>query len=408
MYYALGLPPGDGKGIVNRIIKPMTEWEMLRRAKWENEDLPKLEVEFEALKAEYERSAKAIRDGEGDRDAAAKIKSKLKELERRMDFDPSLIDQNSTTSGLARKLSNVEGQTQWVNSADAGDVIRTMLGAYTKGADAGDFDLWLKGFSRERHQQTRAAKQGSRKADVIDLESPCLSALLMVQPSILREVIGSKEARERGLLTRLLPIPLSVPLIDDDGEVRSVDREIEEAWRVLVSDILFQRFAAKGTPYLLTCDPEAREVFRILHNQTRDWARGSLADFRTELSRWRELALRMCVGQAVAENPQAIRISKETAERAVARFRWAGIGTLELFAEGRCDRLQGRCEKLAEDLRKAGGEKTTRRLRDNGFEPEALNQLVRLSPARFRIEERKPQDGGRPSSVVVLLETPKR
>ena len=223
MYYALGLPPGDGKGIVNRIIKPMTEWEMLRRAKWENEDLPKLEVEFEALKAEYERSAKAIRDGEGDRDAAAKIKSKLKELERRMDFDPSLIDQNSTTSGLARKLSNVEGQTQWVNSADAGDVIRTMLGAYTKGADAGDFDLWLKGFSRERHQQTRAAKQGSRKADVIDLESPCLSALLMVQPSILREVIGSKEARERGLLTRLLPIPLSVPLIDDDGEVRSVD-----------------------------------------------------------------------------------------------------------------------------------------------------------------------------------------
>ncbi len=50
---------------------------MLRRVTWENEDLPKLEVEFEAIKAEYERSAKAIRDGEGDRDAAAKIKSKL-------------------------------------------------------------------------------------------------------------------------------------------------------------------------------------------------------------------------------------------------------------------------------------------------------------------------------------------
>jgi hypothetical protein len=30
-------------------------------------------------------------------------------------------------------------------------------------------------------------------------------------------------ARKLGLLTRLLPIPLSVPLIDDDGEVRSVD-----------------------------------------------------------------------------------------------------------------------------------------------------------------------------------------
>lgn len=152
MYFALGLPPEDGKGIVNRIAKPIAEWERLRREKWERGDLPKLEVEYDAFKAEYERYAKKLKEGNGDKDAAATSKAKIRDLEQKLNFDPSLMEQNSTTSGLARKLAQVESEVLFVFSPDAGDVFRTMLGAYTKGADAGDFDLWLKAFSRERHQ----------------------------------------------------------------------------------------------------------------------------------------------------------------------------------------------------------------------------------------------------------------
>lgn len=226
----------------------------------------------------------------------------------------------------------------------------------------------------------------------------------MVQRYILMEVVGSKEARERGLLTRVLSIPLLVPLVDDDGEIRTIDPEIEESFRTLVADILFQRFAAVNEPYLLTSETAARDVFRGFHNETREWARGSLADFRTELSRWRELAIRLCVGQAVAEDPQATRITEETATRAVALFRWCGIGALELFAEGRGDRLQSRADKLEQDLIKSGGFKSLRLLGNhNGFTIEEVTQLAELFPGRFRIESRS--TASKPVRGVALLKS---
>jgi len=196
---------------------------------------------------------------------------------------------------------------------------------------------------------------------------------------------------------------LSVPLNFDNGELRTVCPRIEKQWRDLIREILRRRFVVEADEYTLLCTPEAREVFRAFHNETIAWRQGALADFGIELSRWRENALRLCVGQAVAENPNSAEITEDIAKRVVDRFRWIGFAGLELFAQGREDRLQTRADKLEGALVKAGGEITVRDLeRRNNFDKREIAQLIEIYPLRFREEDRK--TASKHARFIVLIQ----
>src|SRR5690348_13257147 len=91
---------------------------------------------------------------------------------------------NATSEALAVKFARND-DTLFCFSPEAGDVIRVILGKYTKG-NAADFELWLKGYSVEPHQDDRI---GRGNVNI----TPCLTSLLFCQPHLIRELLTNEE-----------------------------------------------------------------------------------------------------------------------------------------------------------------------------------------------------------------------
>lgn len=87
---------------------------------------------------------------------------------------------NATSEAMAAQFAR-NNLGLFCYSAEGGETIRVMLGKYTKG-DSADIDLYLSGYSVEPWRSDRIGRG-------ICQITPCLSMLLLVQPSILLELI---------------------------------------------------------------------------------------------------------------------------------------------------------------------------------------------------------------------------
>jgi hypothetical protein len=398
IFLILGLPPGTGKGIANLIIKPILEYERYLTEQWNTAERPRLEAERHLADFELKR----VNPGKNkpfDKQSLIDATRALSEAEARLRHSPALIGGNATTSGLARELTRVTSETLFICSAEGGEIVRVMLGSYRQ--DGGDFELWLNGYSGEGYKQTRGS-QTSGALDIVSLKDICLSCLLMVQPSVMAEVLASKEARERGLVTRILPVRIDVPPVLDDGIPLQLQEGVEEEWQDLGRWILIRRFG-KEAPYRIDCSEEARNLFTKHHNEAQSWIMSELADCRVDLSRWRENALRIATVLAVAENPEVTIITEDVAARAIRIHRWIALGALQETAFDRDDQLNTRADKLAEVLSHCGGSRLVSELWNlNKFPLNELIQLTTYFPHRFEMETII--NGGRPGQWVRLLE----
>ena len=399
IYLVLALPPGAGKGIANLIIKPICDCEQSRTDQWNSVDKPRLEAERHLADLEVKRLSRTRKDEPFDKQALIEAKRELREAEVRLAYSPALIGGNATTSGLARELTRVTAETLFICSAEGGEVVRVMLGSYRQ--DGGDFELWLNGYSGEGYKQTRGS-QTSGAPDIVYLKDICLSCLLMVQPFVMGEVLTSKEARERGLVTRILPVRLDVPPTLDDGLVRHLAEGVEECWRHSIQLILSRRFS-KDAPCRIECSEEARDLLTKHHNEAQTWVMGDLADCRVDLSRWRENALRIAIILAVAEDPETTVLTADVAARAIRIHRWIALGALQETALDRDEQVNARANKLAEILSQCGGSRLISELWNlNKFPLNELNQLKTYFPQRFEMEIIT--NGGRPGQWVRLLD----
>ena len=396
----MSAPPASGKSLGDRIARPLKQAERERKERWEREQKPDLE----ALKAIREGKLKAARganpkpEQELDEKAQKALQREIRDIERQLEWCPALTAGDDTSAALAKKLQNVTDETLFVFSSEGGDTVQTMLGRFqNSGTDCG---LWLKGHTGDLHSSSRVTS-GDR-----DIEEPILSVMLFVQPCVWREVLENKEADGRGLLTRILPVQVSCPMPLDDGELREMKPELEQAWEALIERILELRLEieGKGTPRKVRCSPGAHGVLRELYNQSAEWANGPLADLRGELGRWRENAARLALVLAVAENPECDELDEETARRAVALLTWIGGRGFEIRNEAREKNLEERAQKLASNLKTKGNELPLRILgKNHSFSQEEVQQLALHFKTQFKIEERKNQAGGRTSLVCLLL-----
>ena len=396
----LSLPPGSGKSVSNRIARPMQRVEDERLQNWTEINQPRVTAEMQALDAEIQRLKRPKKDAVIDRGELTRKLTQFEKLKREASYSPALITGNATTSGLASELARVEKETLWAFSAEAGEVIRVMLGVFRK--DGTDMDLWLSGYSGDAYKQVRA---GSNGGTTIRLSDPCLSALLMVQPCVLEEVLKNSSARDRGLLTRLLAVSIDADLPFDDGALRQVCPRIEHRWETLVRNVLRLRFDMVS-PRGLRCPEESARVFRDFYNSTTHlWGNGVYADFRNELVRWRENAIRLSVVLQIAKNPDSLELEPDVARDAVAILRWIGIGSLEFASVGRAARLLDRLTKLEKVLSAAGGARLASDLhKRNGFTLAEVRQLAEVFPRRVNIESTGVREvGGRPGHIVRLL-----
>lgn len=263
------------------------------------------------------------------------------------------------------------------------------LGRYTK-AGQGDFDLLLSGYSGDSLRIGRI----SRKS--VELRSPCLSLLWLVQDCVIRQIIADQEATSRGLTAR--------PLIFETGARREYDdRQIleftsEETWSAFIDSILDQRLRGSEIRQI-RCTPEAREIFARFHDESVDLERGPYSDMQGELSRWRENAIKLAGVFALAENADTV--SPDLAERAVSVVRWCGFSYLGLLQVGRRERLRADLDRVLELIRESGGEVSLGVLgRSHGIKRPRVEALTAIFPTHLTIERRPHSGAGRPAEVV--------
>ena len=388
LFLLFGLETGSHKSVVNAIVEPIQAEQSRRKKEWERERLPVLKAHVERLKKELKDLGKD--SGQSDRNRIAK-EIALKEGE--MVYEPALMLGSCTTAALAKNLQNMEHETALLFSPEAGDLVRVALGLYREtGMDA---DLLLSGFTGEAYAQNRVGTGN------VDIKNPCLSILGMVQPSIIREVLEHKEAKERGLLGRFLFLPLSHPLVPDGGNRPPIGNDERARWEMLLERVLKMRLESKGSPHPVECTTEANEVFRVAHNESVEWINGQHQDLRAWLVRYREQALRVALCLHLAEDPGSTQLSEETARRAVAFVRWSVAQLFEMLHSSRSESLRERLQEMAAFV--AESEYVTfRDLRRNGFQEAEVRQLCELSGGELEQYTHTPPGGGTPSPRVRL------
>ena len=415
LFVVADAPKSSGKGsVASPLVRPLLDASGEIEANFRQSELPGLRAEKAILEKRVGMLVNELASGKtgtgNNKQPMGEIEkietrreleqahARLEAIEPFLDALPTYWVGNATSEAM-------EGQFKRNNlglfcySPEAGATVRVMLGKYTKG-DAADLDLYLSGYSVEPLKSVRVLR------GVCQIK-PCLSMLLMVQPSILRELMGNEEAFERGMTARTITFIVETEPLEDDGVIRRMNDETETAWSQLIRGILAQREAIAGNSHQITCTPEAREVFRQFHNEAVRLRRGEFRDIEAELGRWRENAIRIAVGRCVADNLAAQELTGEQAARAVEIMRWCARSALQITNAARMQKRAGRADELQAILAgKPGGKETLRNLgKNHGFKPEEVERLTADFPERLRLVTTQNSKGGPQSRVLILVKS---
>jgi hypothetical protein len=409
LYVIPAAPKSSGKGsVANALVRPLLDASADLAAAFTRGQLPGLKTDKAILEKRVNILVNELATGKtgkgNDRKRMGEVekeetKRELEEAHQRLEAIAPLLEAmptywvgNATSEAMAAQFAR-NNPGLFCYSAEGGEIVRVMLGKYTKG-EAADLDLYLSGYSVEPWRSDRIGR------GVCQI-TPCLSMLLLVQPSILLELMGNEEAFERGMTARTLFFIAQTEPVEDDGTSRSVDETTEAAWCQLVREILTRREALAGNPRRIICSPEAREVFRQFHNESVKLRRGKFRDIEAELGRWRENAIRLGIVQCVADPGEALTLTGEQAARAVKIMRWCARSALKIINVARIQRREARAAELQTTLSRVGGRETLRNLeKSNGFDGAEVRRLAEEFPERFILEYVK--TGGRPSEVIRL------
>ena len=409
LYCIVGAQKSTGKGAGALLASPIVKASGQLVEQWQATERPGLEAKRQVLEAKIkfltnrivrgEHGPKALLEPELER-LTQDMRIASEELERLKPLlaaNPSYHVGNATSEALAMKFARND-DTLFALAYEGGDILRVMLGKYSKGEQA-DCDLWLSGYSVEPYQSDRILR------GAVNI-TPCLTALVFCQPTLIQELYSNEEAFERGLTARVLPFICASSLHEDDGTVRQVSVYTSDAWQDLITQLLAQRAAAKGCSQIVMCSPEAREIFRAYHNESIRLRQGVFNDMEGELGRWRENACRIALGICIAEDPAARSLTGDQAARAVRIARWAQYSGLAVMQSGRLQRRLSRVERLEDLLLDHKGEVTLRVLEKNhGFPAAEVEQLATDFPGKFLVATKQNPAGGPSSRMLKAWKT---
>ena len=236
-----------------------------------------------------------------------------------------------------------------------------------------------------------------------------MTVFWMTQPSLLQELLQNKEARSRGLLARFLfmaVVQKVVPL--DDGQGMALDTEALLPWENILTKALDERLKEDEPSTLVECEQEAVEIFRDFHNGTVQRRNSDCAEVQEELGRARENAIRLALGQCIADAHQAGRspeiLTVDHARRGVALADYYYDQYMRMLRPALMDIRLKNFQKLWDLCLSKGGKITLRDLKNShSFAEEDIARTVELFPNQMRIATTTSPKGGRPSSVLELL-----
>ena len=338
LYIIPAAPKSSGKGsVANALATPLLGASTELEADFKQRQLPRLRTEKAILEKRVRVLVDELASGKTGTGKERKPMGQVEQTETRRELEQAherletiapLLDalptywlSNATSEAMAAQFKR-NNLGLFCYSPEAGETVRVLMGKYRSDGKA-DYDLALSGYSVEPWRTDRIGR------GVCQI-TPCLSMLLLTQPTILRELMGNEEAFERGLTARMITFIVETEPLEDDGIPRRVGEQAEAAWGQLIRGILARRESLGGNPSRIVCTPEAREVFRRFYNESVQLRLGPCRDIEAELGRWRENAIRLAIGQCVADNLDTSELTVEQAARAVELMRWCARSALKI------------------------------------------------------------------------------
>lgn len=351
LYLVPSAESGSGKSESYRhAAKPFFSFQSTMCEAWKTNEGPKLKSQKMMLEIEISQIKKnAVKlDNLADREAArAELQKKMGELETLSDKEPLLYVEDVTTEKLAVSLAESREQLASM-SPDAGSIVNNLLGRYSK-LERTDESIYLKAFSGDN---CRVDRQGRAS---VSLQSPCLSALWLVQPDKIETLLGERSLTDGGLIPRLLichthATPQKIKS-NNQGEITGISPIISDAWAKLVQEIL-QKFRLAAAPVTIEPTPEAREAMNLHFNAIVDRRCSDLRDVSTYAARWNEQAWRIAVCLHAGTHGQQAgdgrKLDLSTAQKAIRLADWFGQQQLQILAAGRHEAKRGKLQKILE------------------------------------------------------------
>lgn len=404
-------PPSYGKGVAGVVAKPLLDASKELADKWEEEIRPDLRAGIAMAEVRKKEILAEIKGGSLTAAGRAEVRAELAALEREIETNtreaatPPMLYVGSATGAALGVALRRNGEALLSFALEAGDAIRVAAGRFSADQKC-DYDLMLSGYTGEPFTEARISRESPR------LDAPCLSVLWACQPSLVRELYGTAEAQERGLLARINVVCCDddeTPL--DDGIFREVPAELEAHWENLIHAALDLRRAGRKVTFHATA--EAKEVFRQWHNAAVTLRNGAGRESESKLKRCRENAIRIALCIAAAEwletggHGDDPALDAATAARGVALADFFLSATLRLTRGAVHKRQATRLDELLRcvDQFGSGGRITLRRLRNNhGFGEVEVRQIAERETGLLRIEEKPTTTrGGRPSPELVKI-----
>ncbi len=375
--------------------------------RWENEGLPEVKKDLRLIEKDLKRQEKAL-DQEGGSLGRDEIGREIQELERRKaDLEKSLAVESGfsvadiTKEKLAITMERQPGQALASLSPEGRGVIDVLMGKYGKGQES-DEDLYLSAYSGEPVKVSRVGRSP------VNLSTPCLAVLWLIQPDKARKLTESEAITESGLLPRFLICDSKAEVMDEPEEPDSMKERTLEKWGGLIRDLL-ETFRVSGdTPMTIRAAKEARRLIVGFRNESNARTRGDgdLRDITPFVARWAENAWRLALVLHAGEyGKQAGNhdLREDTARRAVEIVKWFSREQLAILASKRNDRNRKRLMRLLSVLADHRGKRTLRDLaKSHGFPKDEVQKLAGQFPAQIRIEKEQPEGGGRPSEALIL------
>lgn len=411
LYVVIGAGQSYGKGVATAIMKPLLRASDEIAGQFKENARPLLKVEQKLLAKRQKHLLDMLTNPRSSESLDASEERRLQldmvHIERRMaeiralsDFHPTYWVGNVTSAALTGLLAR-NGQALMSFSTEAGELVRIVLGKFNRDESA-DLDLFLIGYTVEAYRESRVGRGDTSLV-------PWLSSCWLCQPCILRELLRNREAMNRGMVARTLHFvvePGETPM--DDGIVRDLPEAVSRGWAALIKRTLTLRSQA-SEPVVITCSPQAREIFRSFFNEATRLGNESYQESQGVLGRWRENAIRIAVGQCVADSltdsalaDAPLMLTEDQARRAVGITLWCCRSGLKMQAAARRDELRTQRDQLSRLLSRCKGKMTVRDLRDrHGYDEAEVKVLAQAFPDRLELTEEKPPVG-RPSRVLVL------
>lgn len=399
---------GTGKGRAFSIVsKPYSEIEAEEVTHWENETLPEIKKDLRLIERDFKKLEKGI-EKESNSHSREQIGRELHDLERRkaelekqLASEAGLSVADITKEKLAITLEQQPGQALASLSPEGRGVIDVLMGKYGKGKES-DEDLYLSAYSRESVKVSRVNRPP------VNLTTPCLSVLWLIQPDKARRLIESEAITESGLLPRFLICDSKAEAMDEPEEPYSLNETTAKEWAKLIRDLL-DEFRSKGNnPVTIHAEPGARRLIVAYQNASNARRRkgGDLRDIAAFVARWAENAWRLALvlhAGKYGRDAGKYSLEDDTARRAVGIVKWFSLEQMAILAPERNNRKRSRLIRLISILSDHQGRRTLRDLnKSHGFTKEEVQKLALEFPSQIELEKHKPDHGGRPSEVAKL------